>query len=130
MGRNFGVGAFIFFISGASRGLEVKVAEDHGRQKAAFYAGWMHGQGGGEEDFGNYGSGPGFGRGGRGGGGYRGRGGGGGGGADFGVGGEYDQGFQGFQVGRFSFTEPNLISATGSAAVSSAWRCHERDGRE
>jgi len=85
------------FFPGASRGLEVKVAEDHGRQKAAFYAGWMHGQGGGEEDFGNYGSGPGFGRGGRGGGGYRGRGGGGGGGADFGVGGEYDQGFQGFQ---------------------------------
>ena len=72
------------------------MAEDHGRQKAAFYAGWMVGQGGGEEEFGNYGNGPGFGRGGRGGGGgYRGRG---GGGADYGVGGEYDQGFQGFQV--------------------------------
>merc|ERR550517_70949 len=29
---------------GASRGLDVKVAEDHGRQKAAFYAGWLQGQ--------------------------------------------------------------------------------------
>ena len=37
------------FFPGATRGLEVKVAEDHGRQKAAFYAGWMQGQGGGEE---------------------------------------------------------------------------------
>ena len=60
---------------GASRGLDVKVAEDHGRQKAAFYAGWIQGQqvdeGGewAESDFassqGGYG-----GRGGRGGGGY------------------------------------------------------------
>ena len=32
------------FFHGATRGLEVKVAEDHGRQKAAFYAGWMVGQ--------------------------------------------------------------------------------------
>jgi len=67
-------------LPGASRGLDVKVAEDHGRQKAAFYAGWMVGQGGGEErgsDWGdgyedsgydNYGGfGQGFGRGGRGG---------------------------------------------------------------
>ena len=74
-------------LPGASRGLDVKVAEDHGRQKAAFYAGWLvgHGQGGGEggdwgedygQDFGHgYGGGGGH-RGGRGGG-YGGRGGGG-----------------------------------------------------
>ena len=31
-------------LPGASRGLDVKVAEDHGRQKAAFYAGWVQGQ--------------------------------------------------------------------------------------
>ena len=31
-------------LPGASRGLDVKVAEDHGRQKAAFYAGWLQGQ--------------------------------------------------------------------------------------
>merc|ERR1719153_1142558 len=54
------------FFAGASRGLEVKVAEDHGRQKAAFYAGWMVGQGGAEDggsdwgddsgyEYGNYG---------------------------------------------------------------------------
>ena len=66
-------------LPGASRGLDVKVAEDHGRQKAAFYAGWLvgHGQGGGEggdwgedygQDFGHgYGGGGGH-RGGRGGG--------------------------------------------------------------
>ena len=91
------------------------MAEDHGRQKAAFYAGWMVGQvrgggvvwsnychqGGGEE-YDSYGGGGGggggFGRGRGGGGGHRGRGGGPGPG-DFG--GEYgmgEGGFQGFQV--------------------------------
>ena len=61
-------------LPGASRGLDVKVAEDHGRQKAAFYAGWLVGQGQGDEWGEEYDHG---GHGGRGG--YGGRGGGGGG---------------------------------------------------
>jgi len=78
-------------LPGASRGLDVKVAEDHGRQKAAFYAGWMVGQGGGDDGSSDWGDGSydesgyenyggfsqGFGRGGRGGN-FRGRGGSGG----------------------------------------------------
>jgi len=68
---------------GSNRGLDVKVAEDHGRQKAAFYAGWMVGQGASDDggsDWGdgyedsNYGYGQGFPRGGRGGRGFGGRG--------------------------------------------------------
>jgi len=62
-------------LPGASRGLDVKVAEDHGRQKAAFYAGWLVGQGQGDgewgDDYGHHGGGHGGGRGG----GYGGRGG-------------------------------------------------------
>ena len=60
----------------ASRGLDVKVAEDHGRQKAAFYAGYMVGQGGGDEEYDEFqGGGRGY-HGGRGGGFGGGRGGG------------------------------------------------------
>ena len=43
-------------LPGAHRGLDVKVAEDHGRQKAAFYAGYMVGQGQEEYDEGYGGS--------------------------------------------------------------------------
>merc|ERR1719232_56877 len=48
-------------LPGASRGLDVKVAEDHGRQKAAFYAGWLVGQGhGGRGGYGGRGGGGGY----------------------------------------------------------------------
>ena len=61
-------------LPGSSRGLDVKVAEDHGRQKAAFYAGYMVGHGQSEDgDYDEYQGGGS--RGGRGGG-YGGRGGG------------------------------------------------------
>ena len=58
-------------LPGATRGLDVKVAEDHGRQKAAFYAGWLVGQGQGDEEYSHgEGGGRGGGYGGRGGAGY------------------------------------------------------------